>query len=246
MTMFIIRTALSSLLFFAVFLFPQLAKASAYWMEIHGSGKIKEQVKIQVCYGFIDDLSERHRTTGTEFQRIKDFNFFLYNTKGEKLKIELQPKGDHWEGTFIPDQKGTYRILGMNDQQPVLVRSQNPQENVRPIDFMCGAYQVGSPSGNNSPLQFMDISLQEKNGIYTIYPYRNMKPVEKGTMLRIFNPENWEKNIPVNEDHEAAFKPTMPGLYVIRQDWQDHTSGTFQGTTYTKIRYRNNYCLWIN
>ncbi|WP_160140233.1 hypothetical protein [Chryseobacterium sp. c4a] len=244
--MYTIRTALSSLLFFTVFLFPSLTKASAYWMEIHGSGKIKEQVKIQVCYGFIDQLSERHRTTGAEFQRIKDFNFFLFNTQGEKVKITLQPKEDHWEGTFTPNQEGTYRILGMNDQQPVLVRSQNPQENVRPIDFMCGAYQVGTPSNNIAPLQFMDISLQEKNGIYTIFPYRNMKPVEKGTLLRIFNPENWEKNIPADENHQAIFKPTMPGLYVIRQDWQDNTPGTFQGTAYAKIRYRNNYCLWIN
>ncbi|MDN3694652.1 hypothetical protein QWZ06_21465 [Chryseobacterium tructae] len=108
--MYTIRTAFSSLLFFAVFLFPSLTKASSYWMEIHGSGKIKEQVKIQVCYGFIDELSERHRTTGAEFERIKNFNFFLFNTKGEKLKITLQPKGDHWEGTFTPSQEGTYRI----------------------------------------------------------------------------------------------------------------------------------------
>lgn len=241
-----IRTAFSLLLFFATFLFPSITKASAYWMEIHGSGKIKEKVTIQVCYGFIDDFSERHRTTGPEFQRIKDFDFFLFNTKGEKSKIELHVKGDHWEGTFIPDKEGTYRISGMNDQQPVLVRSKNPEENVRPIDFMCGAYHVGTPSANLSPLQFMDIILQERNGVYTIFPYRNMKPSEKGTMLRIFNPENWEKNIPVNENHQAVFKPTMPGLYVIRQDWQDNTPGTFQGTSYAKIRYRNNYCLWVN
>lgn len=244
--MYTIRTALSLLLFFIAFLFPQLTKASAYWMEIHGSGKIKKEVRIQVCYGFIDELSERHRTTGPEFQRIKDFNFFLYNAKGEKVKIELQPKEDHWEGTFIPEQEGTYRILGMNDQQPVLVRSQNPQENVRPVDFMCGAYQVGIPSSNNPPLPLMDIRLYEKDGIYTIFPYRNMKPAEKGTLLRIFNPENWEKNVLVNENNKAFFKPTMSGLYVIRQDWQENTSGTFQGTSYAKIRYRNNYCLWVN
>ena len=246
LNMYKFRTVFSLLLFSVFFLFPQLAKASAYWMEIHGSGKVKDPVKIQVCYGFIDDLSERHRTTGPEFQGIKNFNFFVINTKGEKLKIELQPKGDHWEGSFIPNQEGTYRILGINDQQPVLIRSKNQQENVRPIDFMCGIYQIGTHSENRSPVQFMDIVLQEKNGIYTIFPYRNMKPVEKGTMLRIFNPENWEKNIPVDEDHKAVFKPTMPGLYVIRQDWHDTTQGTFQGNFYGKIRYRNNFCLWIN
>ncbi len=241
-----LKTAFSLLLFSAFFLIPQSAKASAYWMEIHGSGKLKEPVKVQVCYGFIDDLSERHRTTGKEFQEIKNFQFFILNAKGEKSKFELQMKGDYWEGTFIPDQEGTYRILGMNDQQPVLLRSKNPQDNVRPIDFMCGAYPIGNTPDKVSPAQFMDIILQEKNGVYTVFPYRNMKPVEKGTPIRIFNPENWEKNISVDENHQAIFKTTLPGLYVIRQDWNDNTPGTFQGNAYGKIRYRNNYCLWIN
>lgn len=240
------RTAFSLLLFLTVFLLPQLTKASAYWMEIHGSGKVKEQVKIQVCYGFIDELSERHRTTGPEFQRIKDFSFFILNAKGEKLKIQVQPKEDHWEAIFTPDKEGTYRIFGLNDQQPVLIRSKNQEDNVRPIDFMCGAYQVGAVFNNNLPLQQMDIILQEKNRIYTVFPYRNMKPAEKGTMIRIFNPENWEKNIPTDENHKVTFKATMPGLYVIRQDWQDKTKGTLQGIPYSTIRYRNNYCLWIN
>lgn len=215
-------------------------------MEIHGSGKLKAPVKVQVFYGFIDDLSQRHRTTGTEFHEIKNFQFFILNIKGEKTTLELQMKEDHWEGTFTPDSEGTYRILGMNNQLPVLLRSKNPEENVRPIDFMCGAYHVGKPSEILSPAQFMDIILQEKNGIYTISPYRNGKPAEKGTAIRIFNPENWEKNISVDENHQAVFKPTLSGLYVIRQDWNDSTPGTFQGNYYGKIRYRNNYCLWIN
>ncbi len=244
--MYTFRTVFSLLLFSTFFLFPQLAKASAYWMEIHGSGKLKDPVKVQFFYGFIDDLSERHRTTGPEFHEIKNFQFFILNAKGEKSKFELQMKGDYWEGTFIPDQEGTYRILGMNDQLPVLLRSKNPAENVRPIDFMCSAYHVGKPSEMMSPAQFMDIILNEKNGIYTISPYRNMKPVEKGTAIRIFNPENWEKNISIDENHQAVFKPTLAGLYVIRQDWNENTPGTFQGNSYGKIRYRNNYCLWIN
>ncbi|NIF07393.1 hypothetical protein F3J23_18385 [Chryseobacterium sp. Tr-659] len=244
--MYKLRTVLPFLLLLAAFLFPQLAKASAYWMEIHGSGKLKDPVKVEVCYGFIDDLSARHRTTGAEFQEIRNFQFFILNANGTKSKLELQIKGDHWEGSFIPDKNGTYRILGINDQQPVLNRSKNPQENVRPIDLMCGAYDVGKSSETTLPAQFMDIILKENNGIYTAFPYRDMKPVEKGTMLRIFNPENWEKNIPVNENHQVQFKPTLPGLYVIRQDWYDNTPGTFLGSTYGKIRYRNNYCLWIN
>ncbi|WP_131828114.1 hypothetical protein [Elizabethkingia ursingii] len=228
-------------------LFPQLTKASAYWMEIHGSGKLNMPVKIQICYGHIDDLSNRHRTTGKEYQEIKNFQVYILNDKGEKTNIILKPTNDCWEGTFTPTKEGNYRILGINDQQPVLVRSKNPQENIRPVDFLCSVYRIGnSPEVSPQPMQYLDIILQQKDNIYTILPYRNMKPSDKGTAIRIFNPENWEKNIQLNENHQAFFKPTIPGLYVIRQDWYDNTSGIFQGTAYGKIRYRNNYCLWIN
>lgn len=64
-------------------------------MEIHGSGKLKDPVKVQVFYGFIDDLSERHRTTGPEFREIKNFRFFILNIRGEKSTLELQMKEDH-------------------------------------------------------------------------------------------------------------------------------------------------------
>lgn len=241
------RSLMTCLLFAGIFLLPQITKASAYWMEIHGTGKLNDPVKIQVCYGRVDDLSERHRTTGKEFKEIRNFKLFIINSNGEKQDIFLKPESDCWQAVFTPTREGTYRILGVNDQQAVLIRSENPQENIRPVDFLCGAYQVGQVQNTIlKPVQYLDIILQQANGVYSVMPYRNMKPSEKGTAVRIFNPENWEKNIQLNENHQAFFKTTMSGLYVIRQDWYDNTPGIFLGNAYGKIRYRNNYCLWIN
>lgn len=235
------------LLLLSIFLFPQLTKASAYWMEVHGTGKLNDPVKIQLCYGHIDDLSVRHRTTGSEYKEIQNFQVFILNDKGEKLNINIKPNADCWEGTFTPKKEGNYRIYGINDKLPVLVRSANSQENIRPVDFLCSSYRVGNISDTQIlPTQFLEIILQEQNGIYSIFPYRDKKAADKGTSLRIFNPENWEKNIQVDDKHPAVFKPTISGLYVIRQDWYDNTPGTFDGKAYGKIRYRNNYCLWIN
>jgi hypothetical protein len=81
-----LRTILP-LFLLGLFLFPEFTKASAYWMEIHGSGKLKDPVKVQVCYGFIDDLSERHRTTGAEFQEIRNFQFLFLMLKEKNQNL---------------------------------------------------------------------------------------------------------------------------------------------------------------
>ena len=81
---------------------------------------------------------------------------------------------------------------------------------------------------------------------YSIFPYHDKKAADKGTSLRIFNPENWEKNIQVDDKTSRCFKPTISGLYAHGKDWYDNTPDFLIGKAYGKTRYRNNYCLWIN
>jgi hypothetical protein len=38
----------------------------------------------------------------------------------------------------------------------------------------------------------------------------------------------------------------MPGLYIIREDWEDPSSGTYNGVAYSAIRHRCNYCLQVS
>ncbi|HEX8019174.1 hypothetical protein, partial [Mucilaginibacter sp.] len=61
---------------------PFAGNASAYWMEVKGSGKLNETAYIQVCYGNIDEFSVRHRDIGTELARTGDFEIFVQDEKG--------------------------------------------------------------------------------------------------------------------------------------------------------------------
>ncbi|GAA4310306.1 hypothetical protein GCM10023149_04930 [Mucilaginibacter gynuensis] len=226
-------------------LFPALSKASAYWMEVIGSGKVNDAVTIRVIYGHIDEYSIRHRDGGNELTLAGDFKMSVIDDKGQKLDVPISRKADCWEGTFVPTHNGSYRILGINDSHPVVDRSKTGGKNVRPIDYLCADFLVGTAVPVLKPVQLLDILTTVQEGIVTVKAFNNNALAANGTKLRVFNPENWEKELTVNEKGEAVFKTTMPGLYIIRQDWEEAGAGNYKGIAYSNIRHRCNYSLMV-
>lgn len=239
------KTSIFRVILLFVFM-PFAGNASAYWMEIKGSGKLNETAYIQVCYGNIDEFSIRHRDTGTELTRTGDFEVFVLDENGKKTALPMIKKADCWEADFRPIHNGVYRILGINDSHPVVDRSKTGGKNIRPIDYLCAAYRVGNGNINEIPAQLLDIIATSKSGLITVKVFKDDRIAEPKTSLRVFNPENWEKELLTNEQGEAFFKPTMPGLYVIREDWEDPSPGNYKGVAYSAIRHRCNYCLQIS
>jgi hypothetical protein len=226
-------------------LIPFLSHSSAYWMEVKGSGKAGEKVILQLIYGNIDDFGIRHRQTGKALQLAGEFSFSLIGPDGKKTALQLSQQSDCWETTFIPKETGTYRILGINNTHPVVDRAAIGGENVLPVDYLCSQYVVGKKPGNSNPMQFLDILVSKIDKAIKVEAFQRNKPAKAKTKLRVFNPENWEKELVLDEKGTAVFSPTMKGMYIIRLDWVDPKVGTYKGTSYTSIRYRCNYCLFI-
>ncbi|MBE9463414.1 hypothetical protein ACFP1I_29045 [Dyadobacter subterraneus] len=220
-------------------------EAHGYWFDIKGSGKINSAVRIQVCYGEIDEFGVRHREKGAELPLSGDFKVFVMNGDGKRFNLKLKPRADCWETTFTPLEKGYYQILAINETLPVVDRSAIKGKNVRPVDFLCAGYNVESKVETAQSYQFLDIITSKKEKLVVVRAFKENVPVDSTTKLRVFNPENWEKSLSVNEKGEAVFMPTMKGLYIIRQDWTEPKSGTYKGVAYSGIRYRCNYCLLI-
>ena len=110
-------------------LLPFISQASAYWMEVKGSGKVNEAVTIQVIYGNIDESGIRHRQKGTELGLTGDFSIYVIDEKGTRTDVVIRMQKDCWEGSFTPAEKGTYQILGINDKHPVVDRSKTGHKN---------------------------------------------------------------------------------------------------------------------
>ncbi|WCT10401.1 hypothetical protein [Mucilaginibacter jinjuensis] len=236
-----IATCIAFLLMFTMFSLN--ASASAYWLEVSGSGKVNEAVTIQVCYGSIDDYGVRQRDTGKELKLTGDFKFFVTLSDGNREEIQLHPKKDCWEGSFLPRANGIYHIAGINDKHPVVDRSKSGGINEKPVDYLCADYTVGNGTLLDKPTQQLDIITHYEGRKVIIKTYNNGSPAASGTKLRVFNPDNWEKELTLDEHGEATFVPTIKGLYIIRQDWIDKTAGTYLGTAFADTRYRCNYCL---
>ncbi|KIO78585.1 hypothetical protein TH53_02830 [Pedobacter lusitanus] len=233
-------------LLLALLIVPVISQAHGYWFDIKGSGKVNQPVQIQICFGEIDEYGVRHRETGAELAQLGDFKITIIDELGKSNMIQIQAKTDCWEGSFIPNKKGTYQILAINEKLPVVDRSKTGGKNVRPIDYLCAVYQAEHTGNVSKPVQFLDIVTSAREKFIVVKAFNNGKPVNKATKLRVFNPENWEKSLETDEHGEAVFMPTMKGLYIIRQDFTVPENGTYQGVPYTSIRHRCNYCLSID
>lgn len=226
---------------FILLLFPFICNASAYWMEVKGSGKIDQPVQIRIYYGNIEESGKRKPQTGAELALTGEFRLFIVDHNGLRTSIPIFLKGDGWEGTYTPHQKGVYQILGINDTHPVVDRSKTGGKNVLPVDYLCAAYQVESVETVSKPVQFLDILTVDKGEQVLVKAFNNGATAVAGTKIRVFNPDNWEKELSIGEHGEALFTPTMKGLYIIRQDWTVPESGIYKGVPYASIRHRCNY-----
>lgn len=233
------------ILFFILFISSLPAFASAYWIDIKGSGKVNEPVNIELCYGSMDQYGIRRRDTGKELQLTGDFHLYVINTKGIKEELQLKLQKDSWLAIFIPKEEGQYRIIGLNDKHPVVDRSASGGKNILPVDYINADYFAGNKKSSDlKSFQLLDLAVSNDHGKITVKAYLQSKPSKQGTKLRVFNPENWEKELTLDENGEAVFYPTMKGLYIIRQDFNESISGSYQNVSYSSKRHRCNYFLF--
>ena len=224
---------------------PYVSMASAYWMDVKGSGKLNQPVFIKIYYGNIDESGIRKPLAGSELILTGEFRISVVNSKGERKIIPIFLKEDCWEGTFTPQETGAFQILGINDTHPVVDRSKTGGKNVLPIDYLCAVYHVESAEEVSKPVQYLDIITAKKDKLIIVKAFNSGIKAAIATKVRVFNPENWEKELSIDENGEAVFLPTMKGLYIIREDWTDPKQGTYKGVAYTSIRHRCNYFLQI-
>jgi hypothetical protein len=234
------------ILIFLIFLISRAdSQASAFWMEVIQPAKNSSLVTVRVCYGYIDDLSVRHRTSGSEFESIKLFDFKIRASSGQDSPLLLVKKADCWEGTFSAKANTFYQIIGVNTKLPVIVRNaKDSSKNIRSIEYLYGEYgRSSTPDTLPIIAEGPYIQLIAQKDSYQILPYIYGKRPTKESTIRIFNPENWEKNIPVDTAANIVFRVTQKGMYVIRLDWYENSPGEDQGIPFMRIRHRCNYCL---
>jgi hypothetical protein len=212
------------------------AFADGYWLELKGSGKAGDTVTVTIRYGGVNDDGQRYIKTGKDLDKLSGFRVQVISN-GHTSNVSLKQLQDCWQGIYVPVTKGTYQIVAIHDQLPVVQRPDSLQ-NIRPIQYLSATYNVGTAVGKLVPQQFLDILTTQKDSVVIITPYIN-KQLVKNTKLRIFNPDNEDIFPLTDKDGKASFKPVKKGLYIIRLDMVDKTPGK----NYYSVRHRCDYSL---
>ncbi len=228
-----------------LFLAPVLTFAHGYWLDISGNGKVGTAVTIHIFFGEIDSHGVRQREKFETPPTGNEFNIIIIDPKGVRTPLKVSAEPDGWKAVFLPTVNGSYRILAESFKLPVVERSGPGKQNIRPIEHLYSAYTVGKPSPILPSEPDLDIINSTHNDMTTVTVYQNGKTVPAGTKLRIFNPDNWEKQLETDSLGKAEFFPKRKGLYIIRYDWYEKIPGEYKGVGFSSIRYRGNLCLHV-
>jgi hypothetical protein len=220
------------------------AYADGYWLEVNGSGKLKDSVSILIRYGGVNEQQERYIKMGKDLDKLKTFVLWIETPDGKKEYISIKRTINSWEGYYVPKNKGKYRIFAMNEQLPV-VKRKDSLDNVKPIQFLCTDYNV--QTNKSKPVkdaQFLDMNVIVKNDTAFISAFRNKKPLNVNDSIRIFFPDNHDEKFAFGQ-LGTPLKVILKnkGRYLLRIDWEEPQKGIWKNDVYFATRYRYDYTL---
>lgn len=214
---------------------PLLSIAHGYWLEIEGSGKVGEPVTVRVCFGEIDDYNVRRKESDPA-----EFVLMVFaHGYGCRESLHFEKKVNCWEASFTPKEEGSYRFLAYHKGTQVV-----EGKKIMPVDYLCSVYQVGPRVEGYNPPTDLNIHVEKEGKLMRVFATNKQQPVPAGTKIRIFNPDNWEKNLTTDDKGTVVFYPERDGLYIIRYDYMEPATGTLEGEPYTTIRHRCNYSYY--
>jgi len=217
----------------SLIMMPILTMAHGYWLEVKGSGKAGEPVKVQIFYG---EYNNQGRMKGKSLDKMADIKLFVIDEAGNRSDIQTAQTETHWEGSFTPKTDGLYQVLGINETREVQDWTKHNLGIVRPMQYLRTTYLVGKSSNSQKNTNFIDIIASESDNGVTLTAFKNNVPADKAK-LTVISPDGWEKAKITSERGRASFVPITKGLYLIESEIIDKTPGEYKGKPYDSIRY---------
>ncbi|MCA6067872.1 hypothetical protein JI747_011825 [Chryseobacterium sp. RG1] len=226
-------------------LLSNLAYADGYWLELQGSGKKGDTLMIKVRYGGVNESKERYIKSGEDLNKMKDFIVTVISPAGKKSDITIQQKKDFWIGYYIPKTDGTYHVFAVDEKLPVVER-EDQKQNIKPTQYLHTTYTIGKKNEQKMIMPYLNLDVNLKNKEAVISAYIDGKPVEKGTPLRVFLPDNQDIKLNTDENGKAVLPGLLKGQYLIRLDKTIEHEDIFEGKKYFAERHRCDYTLNVH
>ena len=219
--------------------------ADGYWLELSGTHRLNDTLLVKIRYGGVNEHFERYINKGALLDKMKDYQLQIIDPKGHPHTVKIVQREDSWTGYFIPTIKGSYRVFAKNDALPVVER-EDSLSNIKPVQYLLADYTVGN--GAKAPLAVsrLQFEVMQKADSAIVHPLLNGQPLEAGTQLRVFLPDNHDLRIKVGQDGNAILPIRTKGTYMIRQDQLIPETNTYKGKKYYAVRHRCDYILTVN
>ena len=208
--------------------------AHGYWLELEGSHKVDKSFTIKMYYG---DYPVGERLSGKTLNKMKDIKVLVITPAGEKQSVAMTQRKDYWEGQFIPTTKGSYVIVGINEEREVQDWTKHHLGITRPVQYLKYRYDVGTQTGLSSGL-FLDATLTKlSRKKYEVLLTKDGKPLPRQKLV-VAEFDNGEEHYQTDKQGRVNILLENPGLYIFSVDWIDTRPGNFKGKDYETVRHR--------
>lgn len=202
--------------------------AHALWIETAATGKVGQKQPVKVFYGEYADLGRD--SVATWYSDVKEFSLWLVGPDNKKTQLTLSPGLNYFEGSFTPDQNGSYTLMVSHEAKEL--------GGTTKYHFLSSAsVSVGNvapalaQNDNALRLHLDDVSsLKAKKAIKMTAFLQTAAAPKKA--VTVFSPVGWSKEFYTDANGAFEFTPLWAGRYVVEISDMDKTPGQHNGKDY--------------
>lgn len=236
---------LTTLLFFFI---TSTSFAHYMWVETPETGKKGKEHLVKVhfgeyTYGVIEDPN------GENFAGVKNFELWVIAPSGKKEAIKTSIKGDAFEGTFTPNEDGTYTVVLNNNEIDVIDYTQYDFGIFKThyhstAKVIVGKKVVNSAASNEAGLVVVNASEEKavKDSPVTLKVLYKGTPIAEQEVT-IFVSDLWSKKLTTNEEGIVTFTLPWETKYTVETTKKEETPGSYKGKEYEFIWHCATYCI---
>lgn len=234
---------------FALLLMILPASAHYLWVESAAMGRVGKAQSVKVffgeyTYGVVEDPNGEH------FPAVANFKVWAISPSGKMQKIETAKAVNCYEGSFVPNEKGTYTLVLDNNEIEVIDYTKYDFGIFKTHYHSTARVEVGneviSSAEDTNPdgLAIVDLSSTVPSQgreviLQVLYKGESAKDLE----LSVYVKDMWSKKLKTDETGQVKFALPWDTKYTVEVTMKEEVPGTFKGKAYEFIWHCATYCI---
>lgn len=236
----IIRIAMAWVL---VLLFSQASWAHYMWLETAKKGEKGRAQLVNVyfgeyTYGLIEKPGEER------FKAVEKFKVWVVAPSGIKSELVLNIVETSYQGTFVPQEKGTYTLILNNNDIEVLDYTQY-NFGVFKTHYHASAQVVVGDASTMASMNQEGLSIKQmadkdhKVSLQILYKGEPFSEKE----VSIFVEDLWSKTISTDKEGLISFSLPWKTKYIVEATHKEEVPGQYLGKNYEFVWHCATFCI---